>query len=136
MALPFACDLTMVPGFLGRTHFLQLAFLASEPLTPVLCCICEANSDPLPGSTLLTPHFSIQPPAAQRLSKLIQNVVLRMATLRTTESTCVEEALAGGMGKMIQWEPLPVPLKAKEVGRWERGYDGSPAPCMPLNNDT
>ena len=101
-----------------------------------LCCICEANSDPLLGPTLLALHFSIQPLAAQRLSELIPNMALRWMALRTTKPTCVEEALAGGMGKMTQWEPLPVPLKAKEVGRWERGYDGYPAPCLPLNNDT
>ena len=101
-----------------------------------LCCICEANSDPLPGSTLLALHFNIQPLAVQRLSELIPNMALRWVALRTTKPTCVEEALAGGMGKMTQWEPLPVPLKAKEVRRWERGYDGSPAPCMSLNNDT
>ena len=39
VALPFACDLTMVPRFLGTTHFLQLAFPASEPLTPVLSVV-------------------------------------------------------------------------------------------------
>ena len=37
---------------------------------------------------------------------------------------------------MTQGEPLQLPVKAKEVGRWESGYDGSPAPYMPLNNDT
>ena len=97
-----------------------------------LCCICEANSDPPPN----TLHFSIQPLPAQRLSELILNQALRWVALRTIEPTCVEEALAGGMRKMNQWDHLPVPVKAKEVGRLESGYDGSPAPCMPLNIDT
>ena len=34
----------------------------ASPLSRHLCCIHTANSVPLPGSVLPTPHFSIQPP--------------------------------------------------------------------------
>ena len=92
--LPFACDLTMVPHFLGRTHFLQLAFPASEPLTPVLSVVSVKPTVILSQDPLLIPHFSILPLAAQRLSELIPNMALRWVALRTTKPTCVEEALA------------------------------------------
>ena len=53
MTLAFACYLTMEPRFLGRTHFLQLAFPASDPLAPVLSVLSVKptailSQDPLP----------------------------------------------------------------------------------------
>ena len=101
VAPPLVRHSAMVPCFLGRPRFLWGIPSRGTPHSHPLFCICAANSSPLPGSALLTPHFGTQPLPAlsdsclrQRHPGLILKVALGWAVLRALEPTGAEEALA------------------------------------------
>ena len=100
----------------------------ASPHSCPLCCICTANSAPLPISVLPTPHFSTQPlPASadccprQGCPGLIPKEALGWAALRPQNPHGRRRPWPEGQAGPLRWEPLPVPPEAEEAGGWGKG---------------
>lgn len=82
--------------------------------------LCKANSSPLPGPTLLTPHFSTQPLPALMASHfrlwcpgLIPEEALTLVALRTLEPALARKSWPEGQASLLSGEPLPVLTEAR-----------------------
>lgn len=86
----------------------------------LLGCLCKANSSPLPGPTLLTPHFSTQPLPALMASHfrlwcpgLIPEEALKLVALRTLEPALARKPWPEGQASLLSGETLPVLTEAR-----------------------
>ena len=104
----------------------------TSPHSCPLCCICTANSVPLPGSILPTLHFSTQPhptpPPQHQWSLVPGSCAQGWFPRRLWDGWCSgpwsphrwRTPQTEGRVSRLRCEPLPVPMEAKE-GSWRLG---------------
>ena len=119
---------------LSRQTMLPLGAFHASLHSRSLCCVCAANSTPLPRSILPTPHFSTQPLPASEILILGRGMADSQGGFGTG-STQVPGAHVGGgnsglrgRGTCSDGSPTHCSQRLKKPAAGERVCNGGSAP--------